>query len=149
MIWAGIIFCTVAAQSAIGVRFLDLSIIPVYWLGIRRGGSAGMLAGIFTGILEDSLAGRILGPAILSKTWVGILSSYLRDGILLWRPLLGILFIIMLTLLDQTLMYLSLTIFASRPFSLRTFILLSLLGAFVNSPAGAYITVEEGHGEEQ
>lgn len=59
------------------------------------------LFGASAGLLEDILAGSIIGPSMLSKGMAGYLSCYLfSDLIFIWTPLWGSLAIGLLTLLD-------------------------------------------------
>jgi|Deesub1362B_J571_1020462.scaffolds.fasta_scaffold00010_149 rod shape-determining protein MreD len=138
-LWCLILLSTAVVQALVGLPVLNISLVPVYWLGVRRGPVEGCAAGVFTGLVEDILAGRILGPSLLGKGLVGIVSSYISDTLFVWRPLLGMAFIFLMTLVDEAVVYLSLTLFVKKPVPFENFLLFALISAIVNTPAGAFI----------
>jgi hypothetical protein len=58
--------------------------------------------GACVGLLEDIIAGGILGPALLSKGIIGFLIIVIfTDIVFRWTPLIGIIAIVVLTVLDN------------------------------------------------
>lgn len=53
----------------------DLGLIVVYLIGVRMGGTHGLVMGILVGMFMDLFSGGMLGPNFLSKPIVGWLSG--------------------------------------------------------------------------
>lgn len=119
----------------------DLTVIPVFLIGLRRGAGAGLASGMLIGAFEDIISGSITGPAMLSKGLIGILSSYLSIGIFVWTPLLGMISLLLLTVLDQTVLFFSLALFSSQPAPFKELLITAFLSGAINSPAGGVIRV--------
>lgn len=54
---------------------LDLALVVVVFLALRRGRVTGLLTGSVTGLAQDGLAGGVLGIAGLAKSVVGFLAG--------------------------------------------------------------------------
>ncbi len=140
-LWTGIILVTLVIQTFFSISLfkLNLTLLPVYYLGFKRGEIAGFSSGVFVGFLEDTLSGQLMGPSILGKGLVGVLASYLSDRFFIWVPMLGIVSVFLFTVLDELIVYLSLTIFSNQPTGLKEFAFAAILKGLINSPIGGFI----------
>lgn len=142
LLWAAIILGAFLLQSTVSVLDVppNLTVLIVYYLGIRYGETKGMLSGMTIGFIEDSLALSIIGPHLLSKGIIGFLSSRLISGsVLRWTPLLGIFTLIGLTAIDNSLVFMSKALFDKLPAEPSRVIYTTVLQAFLNAPAGIFI----------
>lgn len=129
--------------SVLGIR-PNLTVLPVYYVGLRHGAVRGLLFGALMGIVADSIGGGLLGPNMLSKGTVGFLASFMRGGLFTWTPLLGLLAVAALTLVDGALAFASVAVFAQVPVTLPQAALVASGQAGANAIAGAFIKpVEE------
>lgn len=92
-------FVAEARISILGAG-LNLTVLFVYWTGLRYGPTRGTLAGALVGAIADSVAGGMLGPMMLSKATAGFLASFFRGGLFMWSPVLGVIAVFLLTGLD-------------------------------------------------
>ncbi len=129
-------------QSVISIELikLNLTLLLVYYFGLKKGELQGVAVGISVGFLEDTLSGQLIGPGMLGKGLAGILPAYLSDGFFIWTPLLGMLAVFAL---DETVVYTSLSIFSQRPAPLQDFIALTFVKALINAPFGWLIRPED------
>jgi rod shape-determining protein MreD len=122
---------------------LNLTLLPVYYLGLRKGDLYGSTSGILTGFFEDALSGHMLGPAILSKGIIGSVSSSFPGGFFIWRPFIGVISVFILSFADEAIIFLSLTLFSQQPAPLQDFLMMALFKSAINSPAGGFIRPNE------
>ena len=88
----GTMLVAVALQAAIA-RYtvadrwvIDLVLVGVVYCGLQLGPVAGMLAGTMGGLLQDLLAGTIVGVSALAKTVVGFGAGAIGAQFALDRP---------------------------------------------------------------
>ena len=99
------IFVALAAQTTLaGYVFrsstpIDLVLIVVVYVGIKSGPTTGVLAGTVAGLIQDALAGGILGIGGLAKTVVGFLSGVLGTQFIVTAPLPRFLLVLVATAL--------------------------------------------------
>lgn len=131
-------------QSLISISSikLNLTLILVYYFGIKKGEVYGAGMGTAIGFLEDTISGQILGPCILSKGVVGVLSAYVSRGFFVWTPILGVFSVFVLTFVDEFVVYLSLSLFSQSPSLFQDFITLGAIKALINAPFGILIKPE-------
>ena len=142
LLWAILIILTFVLQARLSILGVspDLSILLVYYAGIKYGGKKGMLAGVLIGAIEDSISLSIFGPNLLSKGVIGFFSAFFVTGNLLrWTPPLGIIALLLLTFLDNSIVFLSLSLFDKAPSSISTFLFISLMQSILNAPIGLLI----------
>ncbi len=144
-LWTIIIAGVFLLQSVISTELIkvNLTLLLVYYFGLKKGELQGVSFGISIGFLEDTLSGQLIGPGMLGKGLAGILPAYLSDGFFIWTPLLGMLAVFALTVFDETVIYTSLSLFAQRPAPLLDFITLTLVKALINAPFGWLIRPEK------
>jgi cell shape-determining protein MreD len=128
-------FVLEAKIPVLGVR-LNLTVIFVYYIGLKHGPSRGLLFGAFVGAMEDSIATGILGPCMLGKATVGFLSSFITGGLFIWTPLLGLVWLVALTMLDGMISFASLAIFSHQPMPFSKALLTVFLQGIINGPFG-------------
>lgn len=99
------IFAALAAQTTLaGYVFrsstpIDLVLIVVVYVAIKSGPATGLLAGTVAGLIQDALAGGILGIGGLAKTLVGFLSGVLGTQFIVTAPLPRFLLLLVATAL--------------------------------------------------
>ena len=99
------IFLALAAQTTLS-RYvfrsstpIDLVLIAVVYVGMKSGPVTGVMAGTVAGLIQDALAGGILGIGGLSKTVIGFLSGVLGTQFIVTAPLPRFLLLLMATAL--------------------------------------------------
>ena len=99
------IFVALAAQTTLaGYAFrssapIDLVLIAVVYVAIKSGPVRGLMAGTVAGLIQDALAGGILGIGGLSKTIIGFLSGVLGTQFIVTAPLPRFLLVLVATAL--------------------------------------------------
>jgi rod shape-determining protein MreD len=102
------IFVALAAQTTLaGYVFrsstpIDLVLIAVVYVAIKSGPVTGLMAGTVAGLIQDALAGGILGIGGLSKTVVGFLAGVLGTQFIVTAPLPRFLLVLVATALHAT-----------------------------------------------
>ena len=140
--WVLFIFLVFLLQSRVSVLAVspNLTILVVYFIGIRYGGTRGLLAGVLIGTLEDSLSSAMLGPNILAKGMVGLLAaSFISGNFLIWTPLLGTIAAALLTFTGSTVAFLYLTLFDKLPTHISTALFTATMQSLMNASAGIFI----------
>jgi hypothetical protein len=93
--------------------------------------------GASVGLLEDIIAGGILGPAFLSKGIIGFLTIVIfTDIVFRWTPLIGIIAIITLTVLDGIIVTGLHVLFAGISINYLKELLILFMQAILNIPFG-------------
>jgi rod shape-determining protein MreD len=143
--FALIIFLAFLLQSSISILAVspNLTVLVVYFIGIRYGATKGLLSGVLIGALEDSMSSSILGPNMLAKGIVGLLSaSFISGNFLIWTPLLGTLAAALLTFTGSTIAFLSLALFDKFPTHISTALFTATMQSLMNASAGIFIRPE-------
>jgi rod shape-determining protein MreD len=118
----------------------NLTALIAYYAGIKYGENKGMFSGLLIGAIEDSLSSPILGPNMLGKGLTGYFSSFfISGGFLVWTPLLGILGLFVLTLIDNSVVFFSLSVFDTLPTAHSEAMFTSVMQALLNSAMGMFI----------
>ncbi len=94
---------------------LNLSILLVCYISYKRKPYESLLWAVCIGIILDSISSTLIGPNILSKGSVVLLSSFVRSRFYLWPPLFNIIFGFIITVIDGILGFLSLILFYTQP----------------------------------
>ncbi|PKL51841.1 MAG: hypothetical protein CVV37_04250 [Nitrospira bacterium HGW-Nitrospira-1] len=140
-----IIFLAFLLQSSISILAIspNLTVLAVYFIGIRYGGTSGLLSGVLIGALEDSLSSAMLGPNMLAKGMVGLLSaSFISGNFLSWTPLLGTVAAAFLTFTGNTVVFLSLSLFDKPPTHPATALFTTTMQSLINASAGIFMRPE-------
>jgi rod shape-determining protein MreD len=75
------------ARYAVGGRLVfDLVLVGVVYAALRWGAVAGMLAGTLGGLMQDVIAGGVVGVGGLAKTLVGFAAGTIGAQFVLARP---------------------------------------------------------------
>jgi rod shape-determining protein MreD len=120
-----------------------LTLLPVYYVGLKQGSTRGLLFGALIGAIGDSLSGNILGPNMLGKGTAGFLASFMRGGLFRWTPLLGVIGVAVLTVFDGVVAFGATAAFAGTPAPLSDAAFRVLGQAAINAVAGIYIRPED------
>jgi rod shape-determining protein MreD len=142
LIWAFFIFMAFLLQTKISLLSVapNITAVLAYYTGIKYGQNRGVAFGLLLGAIEDSLSSPILGPNMLGKGLVGFSASlFISGGIFVWTPLLGMLGIALLTFVDNSAVFLSLSIFDKPPTNPSTALFITIMQALLNSVAGMLI----------
>lgn len=116
-----------------------LTVIVAFYVGTTAGTTKGIFFGSLIGIIEDCVAGGMIGPNLLGKGIVGFLSSFLSGGIFRWTPVLGILSILILTIMDGFIVFLSKAIYETLPAPPSRAVVTILAQGILNAFAGMLI----------
>lgn len=141
VLWTAIILLTVLAQGSVSFIHikLNLTVILVCYIGMKRGEIPGMFFGALIGLIEDILSGVLIGPNILSKGLIGYLSSSLYRKLFIWTPLIGAINIFSLTFLDSSIVFILRSIFDKIPVDIGTALFIIMVQSLVNAPPGIFI----------
>lgn len=94
----------------------DLILILVYSYSLRYGQIKGMTYGALTGLMIDFTSGFILGPNIISKAFIGYLTSSVRQKLFQWNIIINTVMIAVSSVFDIVLVYVNLETFADISF---------------------------------
>lgn len=142
LLWAFAFFIAFLLQTKLSILSVapNITVLLAYYAGIKYGQTRGVVFGLLIGAIEDSFSSPILGPNMLGKGLVGFSSSFfISGGIFVWTPLLGVLGIALLTLIDNAVVFLSLSIFNRPPTNPATALFITIMQALLNSAAGMVI----------
>jgi len=135
-------FLTFFLQGRIAVLGIspDLTVLLIFYAGMRYGETRGLLLGVLTGVLEDGLAGSFIGPHMLSKGIIGFSSSFfVSGGLFRWTPALGMIAVALLTICDNLIILLSKSVFDKMPATITSALFVAFMQALLNTPAGIFI----------
>lgn len=124
--------------QALGIR-PNLTVLPVYYVGLRHGPSRGVLFGALIGAIADSLSGHLLGPNLLSKGTAALLASMVTGGFLHWTPILGALGLFAITWADGIISLAALSFFAQAHASAAVAAKAMLAQATINGAVGVFL----------
>ena len=141
LLWAVVTFLTFGIQGSLS--FFDITpnftVILACYAGIREGEAKGLFIGSLIGIIEDSFSGTLLGPNLLSKGLVGYLAAFLYSKFFVWTPVLGILTIMVLTMADSIVVYMSRSIFDTMPSGIGAAAFIIVMQSLFNAPIGIFL----------
>ena len=121
----------------------SLSVMLVYFVGLRYGHLKGLGFGVAVGALADAVTGNYLGPGLLGKATVGYLAQYLRKGLFIWTPVLGVIGLAAFTAMDALISYLSIALFFEPPTTAGRAATIIIIQALFNAAFGLFITPGE------
>jgi len=97
----------------------DLVLVLICFYSLKFGEIKGMTYGGLVGLIIDSVNGYILGPNIVSKTLVGFLGASIRRKFFGWNLFLNTTLILLLSVIDNLIVYICLETFTTLSFSHR------------------------------
>ena len=142
LLWTVAILLAFVLEVKVSVLSIapNLTVLLAYYAGMKYGETKGMLSGLMIGGLEDVLSSSIIGPNMLGKGLVGFFASFfLSGGVFVWTPLFGILGIALLTLIDNAVVFSSLSVFDAMPANPSTALLIGVMQSVLNAAAGVVI----------
>ena len=77
---------TISGLTMGGARMVNLVVVAVVYIALMFGPGMGLLAGTVGGLLQDALAGGIVGIGSLAKTLVGFFSGLLGTHFIVAHP---------------------------------------------------------------
>src|SRR5919107_197441 len=125
---------TVAGLTVGGGTAVNLVLVAVVFVALSFGPVPGLLAGSAGGIVQDALAGGIIGVGGLSKTIVGFLVGVLGAQFIVAQTLPRLVMFVGATVVHELCFQALYSLVESRPFALRWMPL--LLQAGINATLG-------------
>ena len=124
---------------AIGGVVPDLALIWVVYCGINFPKNISIGSGMLTGLLQDSLSGGLLGVNTLSKTFIGLLFSALKEKIFVEKVIPIAFFLVLSSIFDGIVFYFSMNTVLQGEVSSR-FLYQSLpIYSFYNGITGPFL----------
>jgi rod shape-determining protein MreD len=77
---------TISGLTMGGARMVNLVVVAVVYVALMFGPVSGMMAGIAGGLVQDALAGGIVGIGSLSKTIIGFVAGLLGSQFIVAQP---------------------------------------------------------------
>lgn len=139
-------FVIEAKWKVLGVR-LNLIVLFAYYTGLKYGPSRGLLVGLILGAVEDSIAGPMLGPSLLGKATAGYLAPFITYGLFIWTAPLGLVWLLLLTVLDGAISFFALSIFSYQPAPVTDALLTVLWQGLIVCPVGLFLRPRHDEGE--
>jgi rod shape-determining protein MreD len=142
ILWGLIIFLAFFLQARISVLGIppNLTVVLAYYAGIKYGEKGGLFLGVLIGALEDGLSSSIVGPNLLAKGLIGYSSAFFITGrFFRWTPFLGMMALSFLSIVDNSVVFISRTIFDKMPAAPSAALLMTVMQSVLNSLAGMVI----------
>jgi rod shape-determining protein MreD len=141
MLWIVIILFTFFIEERISIFHVspNFTVLLVYYVGIRKGGTEGLFLGSIIGAIQDSISSAFLGPNLLSKGIVGYFSSFMSGSFFRWTPLLGAIGIGVLTIVDDTVVFATRSFFDRMPTSIKAAAFKIIIQSLINVPLGLFL----------
>lgn len=134
---------TLSGVSMGGARMVNLVVVAVVYLALMFGPVTGLMAGTAGGLVQDALAGGIVGIGGLSKTIIGFLAGALATHFNLSQAVPRFVMFVGATALHEVCFQGLQALVETRPFSLQWAPLLTQ--ALINGAVGlaAFFLVEQ------
>lgn len=110
---------TLAGLTMTGAAHVNLVLVAVVYVALGHGAVTGLLAGSAGGIIQDALAGSIVGVGGLSKTIVGFLVGVLGAQFIVSQPLPRFVMFVAATLVHELCFQALYAVVESRAFSMH------------------------------
>lgn len=133
---------------------LDITLVLVYAYGIKSAAQQSAAVGFtdvtpeirstafgaFIGLMEDAMAGSLIGPNFLSKGLIGFISSFVfRDIFFQWESVTGGVVLFSLTLLDGCVIIAMRLLFSNMVIGGSAAVEVIIIQAIMNIPLGLLI----------
>ena len=127
-----------------GTIAVNLVLVAIVYLALAYGAVTGLLAGTFGGLVQDALAGGIVGLGGMSKTIIGFAVGVLSSQFNLSTTVPRLVMFVAATFLHEIMFVGAHAMIGGRPFGLQWSA--TLIQALVNSLVGvtAFMIVERG-----
>jgi rod shape-determining protein MreD len=144
------LFVALALQSTFaglrigGLTAVNLVLVVVVYVGLAFGPGNGLVVGSIGGLVQDALAGGIIGIGGFAKTLVGFMVGVLGAQFIVSQPLPRFVMFIVATALHEACFQLLYAVVEARPFRLAYSA--TLTQALINAVVGvlAFQMVEQG-----
>jgi hypothetical protein len=108
--------------------------------GINKIGFDSVVFGVTIGLIEDGMSGSIIGPGVVSKGLMGLVTpAVFTDLIFEWTPLWGAIVVIVFTFMDGVVMTGSRILFTGIHVTAASFFQILVVQSFINMPFGALL----------
>jgi rod shape-determining protein MreD len=134
---------TISGLTIGGARVVNLVVVAVVYVALLYGPVAGLLAGTVGGLVQDALAGGVVGIGSLSKTIVGFLAGVLGAHFIVSQWLPRLVMFLGATFAHELCFQALYAVIEARPFRIQPSPL--TMQAFVNGFVGlaAFFVVEQ------
>jgi len=135
---------TLSGVMAGGAIAVNLVLVAIVYLALSYGAVTGMLAGTFGGLVQDALAGGLVGLGGMSKTIIGFAVGVLSSQFNLSTTVPRLVMFVAATFVHQIVFEGMYALLGGRPFALQWSAL--LIQALANALIGimAFLVVEKG-----
>ncbi len=125
--------------------FSNLTVVLVYYFGLkshqRSTGSKAELGSVafavVVGLMEDVMSGAIIGPGVLSKGLLGLMTPVVfTDMVFKWTPLWGAIIVVIFTLFDGMVLIGSRMVFTGIHVTAFTLLQVLCVQSLFNMPFG-------------
>ncbi|MBF0517192.1 MAG: rod shape-determining protein MreD [Nitrospirae bacterium] len=141
VLWIALVILAVVIDESRVLR-VNIIVVLVYYMGIRWKTRRAVLWAFVIGVLLDSIALKILGPNILSKGTLMFMAYFFQTGIFNLTPLLNGILCFAFTVIDNFIVYYSLTLFDTKPAEILYVAHTTLYQSIVNAVVG-FIFIRE------
>ncbi len=137
---------TVAGLTLAAGTYVNLVLVAVVYVALSFGAVTGLLAGTAGGLIQDGLAGGVVGIGGLSKTIVGFVVGVLGAQFIVSQPVPRLVMFVGATLVHELCFQALHALVESRPFAMNYST--TLTQAFVNGAVGvlAFQIIERSPG---
>ena len=137
---------TISGLTIGGARMVNLMVVAVVYIALLFGPIVGLFAGTLGGLLQDGLAGGIVGIGSLSKTIVGFFAGLLATHFIVAHPIPRFVMFVGATAVHELCVQGLYAVVEARGFRLHYSPLLTQ--AAINATVGlaAFFVVERGPG---
>jgi rod shape-determining protein MreD len=146
LIVALVLQTTIAGFTMEGATFVNLVLVAVVYVALAFGAVTGLMAGMAGGLVQDALAGGIIGIGSLSKSVTGFVVGVLGAQFIVSQPVPRFVMFVGATIVHELCYQGLFALVEFRPFSLQVTTLLTQ--AVINGALGllAFQLVEGGPG---
>jgi rod shape-determining protein MreD len=137
---------TISGVTLGGARMVNLVVVAVVYVALLFGPVMGLMAGTVGGLIQDALAGGVVGIGSLSKTLVGFFAGILGANFIVAQPLPRLVIFVGATVVHELCFQALFAVVEARPFRLQPWPL--AIQAGINGMVGlaAFFLVEQTPG---
>ncbi|MGH9371650.1 MAG: rod shape-determining protein MreD [Vicinamibacterales bacterium] len=134
---------TISGMTLGGARMVNLVLVAVVYVALLYGPIAGLMAGTVGGLVQDALAGGVVGIGSLSKTVIGFLTGLLGANFIVAQPLPRLVMFLGATAVHEVCFQALFAVVEARPFRVQAWPLATQ--AAINGAVGlvAFFVVEQ------
>lgn len=142
-----IVLIVLDSQISIANTQLNLTVLFIYYVSFKTTPIKALSLSYLIGLILDAISLRLIGPNILSKVTVTILTISAKSGIFKWNPLFCSLLASVLTLVDGFIVYISLVVFDTQPSPVTKAVKFIIIQSLINAII-VILSVKHGNDEK-